>query len=212
VAQDKLVTITTPAGIAIYPSLHAPDTRFKDAGVYSTKLRIAAGPEADALEATLEEHAAAAVVTAKKENPGKKNIKAADMPFSRDEDTNDLIVNIKMTASGVSKKTGKPWSMRPKLYDAKGKPLPHGVKVGGGSVLRVAFQPAPFWTALVGAGITLRMEAVQVIELKSWGEKSADAFGFGAEEGFDSEADSFDTFGGETAAEGPKADAEQDDF
>jgi hypothetical protein len=206
--MDKIPTITTPKGTAVYPHLHAPDTRFKQEGVYSTKIRIAAGDEADTLQEKLDEAAANAVVVAKKENPGKK-IKPADLPYSRDEDTNDLILNIKMTASGVSKKTGKPWSMTPKLFDAKGKPLPKGTQVGGGSTIRVAFQPAPFWTALVGAGITLRLEAVQVVELKTWGDKPADSFGFGAEEGFDSEQDEFNTFSEPQAAAGA-ADGETD--
>jgi len=43
-ADNKRDTIRfiTPRGIAIYPKLHKPDTKFKPQGEYSVKLRLAA--------------------------------------------------------------------------------------------------------------------------------------------------------------------------
>lgn len=62
--------------------------------------------------------------------------------------------------------------------------------IWGGTEGKVSFEVAPYFipgTAL--AGIKLRLNAVQVIELRSGGNKSAGEYGFGEEEGgFDAES------------------------
>lgn len=72
--------------------------------------------------------------------------KAADLPYfdEVDEDGNDtgrVIASFKSTASGVSKKTGKPWKRTVPLFDAKGQPIKK--PVDGGSVLIVAYSASP---------------------------------------------------------------------
>lgn len=107
--------------------------------------------------------------------------------YENDEPTGEYEFNFKMKASGVSKKTGKPWTRKPAVFNAKGKPMSdeEKAKVGGGSVVKVAYEITPFYTAALGAGVSLRLEAVQVLELKSFQARDASAFGFGEEEGYD---------------------------
>ena len=51
-------------------------------------------------------------------------------------------------------------------------------------MLKVAFDPIPYYMASTNkAGVSLRLKAVQVIDLVTGGEKTADAFGFSEEDG-----------------------------
>jgi len=120
---------------------------------------------------------------AKKENPSKK-VKQADAPYSWNDD-GVLSVNFKMKASGTTK-DGKAWNRKPALFDAKGKPLEVGLTVGGGSKLILSYTPAPFYTGLIGAGLSMRLEAVQVLELKEGGSsQSSESFGFEVRDGYE---------------------------
>ena len=87
----------------------------------------------------------------------------------------------------VTPKQGDPFEQRPAIFDAKGKPLQEA-KIGGGSKVKVAYELIPYYTAIAGAGVSLRLKAVQVIDLVEFsGGASADAFGFGEEEGYEAE-------------------------
>jgi hypothetical protein len=52
-------------------------------------------------------------------------------------------------------------------------------EVWGGSTAKIAFQIQPWWTASLGFGCKLSLEAVQIISLvSSNGARTANAFGF----------------------------------
>lgn len=188
----------TPAGRAIYPRLTEPDTKFKDAGEYSVRLLLTE-TEIAPIMAKCEELRQQAFdeqfEKIKTEKPRmaddkiRESIKLADLPLKlyEDPDTGDTTgeyqVNFKMTASGVSKKTGKPWTRRPALFDARNNPInPEGLEIWSGSVLKVSFEIMPFYTKAVGAGVSLRLLAVQIIELVSGGQRDAAGYGFEAQE------------------------------
>jgi len=180
-------TYTTPKGIAVFPWVNKPDTKFNPEGTYSIKLKL---PTDDAktqeLIALIDKAMADAAAEAKKENP-KKQIKSADAPYKPEYDDNgdetgNTLFTFKLKAK-VKSKSGEVFSQRPKLFDAKGKAVT--ANLGGGSIVKVAFAIAPFYAPTLGAGVTLRLYAVQIIDLKTYGEKSADAYGFGEEEGYE---------------------------
>jgi hypothetical protein len=56
------------------------------------------------------------------------------------------------------------------------------IKLGGGSTIRVSYEIVPF-VSPIGAGASLRLKGVQVIDLVEWGSGNADYYGFGEEEG-----------------------------
>jgi hypothetical protein len=182
-AYAKPPSFVTPAGIAQYPRLNAPDTKFNAEGVYSVKLEFS-GDEAQELSAFLDAKLQESIAEAKKNNPTKK-IKEADAPYSWN-DSGNLSVSFKMKASGVTK-DGKPWNRKPALFDAKGKPLDPTIQVGGGSTLIINYTPSAFYTAMIGAGLSMRLEAVQVLDLKAGGGASAENFGFKEQDGFEAE-------------------------
>lgn len=194
----------TPAGVFVFPKLGEPDTKFKDEGEYSVKLRLSAEAAAPLLakleplhEAALEkgrgEFAKLPVASRKKLQDLKVN-PLFSLDYDEDEnETGDLLFNFKMTASGVSKKTGKPWTRAPRVFDAA-KNVMDGSIVWGGTVGKVAFTVNPYFVSGQGTcGLSLRLEAVQVIDLVSGGQRNADAYGFGEEDGYVAEKEVTET-------------------
>lgn len=180
--KSKNTRYVTPAGIAQYPYLTKPDTKFNPDGEYKLKLEIP-GSSAQALVTFLDEQHAASLAKAKKENAGKK-IKEGSTSYEIDEDSGKVTVSFKLKAK-VTPKNGDPFEQRPVIFDAKGKPLVDS-KIGGGSKVKVAYELVPYYTAIAGAGVSLRLKAVQVIELVEFsGGAGADAFGFGEEDGYE---------------------------
>ncbi len=190
---------TSPAGIAVYPRLLGdPDTKFKAEGVWSVKVTFANRevPGVDAMltkfEETIEEARKAAAADADHMKALKKKGKKlapADRSFTIDEDTGEVTVNFKMTASGKSKKTGKDWTRKPAVFDKNNQPLPEETKLGSGSLIKVAYTYEPFYTAL-GYGCSIRLEAVQVLKIVEWGGGNAESYGFEASDDSDEDGDS----------------------
>jgi len=178
----KNTRYTTPKGTAKYPWLNTPDTKFNPDGEYKVTLVVPV-QEANTIMQFLDEQLALSNAKATKENPGKK-IKQADAPYKVDEENGNVEITFKMKAK-VELKSGDSFEQKPALFDAKGKPL-MDVNVGGGSKIKVSYECIPFYTALIGAGISLRLRAVQVIDLVEYtGGAAAGAYGFEAEEGFE---------------------------
>ena len=192
-------TYTTPIGAAVWPSLHTPDTRFDEAGVYSTKLRFE-GADAATVSAFLDEQyeqsrqeAAADLIErgkAKTTKAALAKVKEGPDPYTQEldeetgEETGAILVNFKMKASGTRKKDGTTWTARPRLFDAQGNPVTDGLKVGSGSRLRINAEVNRYYVPALGAGVSLRLVAVQVIELQTFGRTiTAESAGFDAVEG-----------------------------
>jgi hypothetical protein len=225
--RKKAPTFTTPAGTFKFPRLGTPDTKFKAEGEYSVKFIIAREAAAGLL-AKLEPLHAAAIDTGKAEYAGlpvatRKKLDAkggftANPLFNvvyddNEEETGEVEFVFKMAASGEYKsgpKVGQKWTRKPAVFDARMKPMA-GDKVWGGTTGKVSFEvglnkqgePGYFIPGTGAAGLTLRLQAVQVIELVSGGQKTASAYGFGEEEGYADEgnapADETDETGGKPA-------------
>ncbi|MGR3967842.1 hypothetical protein FW800_25765 [Pseudomonas sp. 910_23] len=196
-AENNSVEALSPAGELIWPCLLKPDTKFDDAGVYKTKLKARADePTAIKFQELLEKVQQAEhdrqvqEAEAKKKGSGKK-VKLADLPMEETEEdgVDYLVFNFKSKASYTDKKTGEVVERKIALFDGKGKALTHDLKIGTGTVARISVFVSPFYTALLGAGVTLRIRAVKILKLKEFtGGGNADAYGFCDDEG-DFEAD-----------------------
>jgi hypothetical protein len=104
-----------------------------------------------------------------------------------EEETGNLLFKFSMNASGKSKKDGKVWNRKPALFDSKGKPLVGVENIWGGTLGKVSFEAAPYFVAGTGiAGLKLRLNAAQIIELREGGNKSSEGYGFGEEDGYES--------------------------
>jgi hypothetical protein len=180
----------SPAGIAQYPRLTKPDTKFKADGEYKVTL-VLPGAEAAPLIALIDGAMVESLKKARMENPAKaKTIKAAsDKPYKAVTDdegneTGEVKFNFKMAAKVTSKKTQQSWEQKPSLFDAKLRPLVNP-KIGGGSKVKVKFEMYQFYTALVGAGVSLRLLGVQVLDLVEYTRTGAE--GFASEDGYEAD-------------------------
>lgn len=183
--------VTTPAGILQYPALIEPDTRFDTSGVFKTNIVIPAGEGADDLEETLTNARTAWLASCAKESGGKKVKVNEALPCSRD-DENNLVVKAKLPFQ-VNTKSGKSWQQKPALFDAKGQKVDTtNLRIGSGTRARLALEISTYNQPATGAGISLRLRGVQLIEVVEPKGSSAGDFGFGSEEGFVSET--FDNF------------------
>jgi hypothetical protein len=177
--KKKFVRITTPAGTAIYPRLTTPDTKFDKDGVYSVDLELdTSNKEAAAFIATLKK-AADEAYKSTCESKGGKKLKRADLPI---KDGEGDMVRIKFKLKAKAGNEEKSWAQKPTLFDASGMAIQTPPNVGSGSRIKVAFEVVPFFTAMVGAGVSLRMKAVQILDLKEYTPgDNFDAYGFKAD-------------------------------
>jgi hypothetical protein len=195
-SKPKNPRYTTPAGVAQYPYLNKPDTKFNPEGEYKVNLELNADDAAE-ICTFLDEQLAAAVAKAKKENPGKK-IKEGTAGYDVNEDTGKVTLKFKLKAK-VNTKSGDSFDQKVVLFDAKGKPITSAPNIGGGSKVKVSYEVVPYYTAIAGAGVSLRVKAVQILELVEYsGGASADAYGFGEEDGYEAKASEEHEFTDET--------------
>jgi hypothetical protein len=173
-------TITTPAGIARYPHLNAPDRKYATTeaphGVYKVNLEMSNDDAAKFIAAI--EGMFSEFLEEKKRELKKDKLKMYDFPWEE----NDGMTQFKLKVKAMGKsKAGEEYSRQPKLFGADGQPIE--ANVGGGSKLKVAVVPYFWYSATLGAGITLQPKAIQVLDLVTWGDGgSASAYGFDVSE------------------------------
>lgn len=177
--KKRYLRFTTPVGTALWPHLNEPDTKFDKDGSYSVNLVLDKEQTEnikEKLAGVLEEFIASGESKTKKKAP---------LPIKEDKDqdgkpTGNYQIKFKLRAVGQSR--GERWEQRPALFDSQLQPCTD--VIGNGSRIKVGAEVVPYSTALAGTGISLRLKAVQVIELSSSGGASADAWSFSKEEGF----------------------------
>ena len=182
-ANDN-IGVVSPKGIAIYPHLVQPDTKYEALGLYKVDLSVDS-QEAAPLIANIK----LAQQKAKEKAPKGKRIKEAELPYYNElddegQETGRVIFRFKMRAKVIPKNGGDSWEQKPKFFDASGKLLDDVESIWGGSILKVSADLAPWYMAAKGAGVTARLKAVQIIDLKTGGGADASSFGFEATEGY----------------------------
>jgi hypothetical protein len=134
------------------------------------------------MQAEIDEFMAQAYDEALKET-GKEKVKEANPPYVIDSDAGTITVSFKAKASG-KREDGSPWKFRPAMFDAKGDSVdPDEMRVGTDSVLRASYTPRTFYTALVGAGVSLRLQATQLLKLVEF-QATAASHGFEKEDAY----------------------------
>lgn len=205
--KQKKELVTFPVGVARYPHLNTPDTKYVPQGelkvdvVYDSLSEIE--PEVAKLERILSAFAEQEGVSADNINPVYIEL-----------DNGKFAIRFKQKAFEYKGEVVLP---RPRFHDARGqymgdKDLPI---VGGGSRLSVAAEVWPYVSqetlrqggkriTIKTAGLTLKPKAVQIVELATFGGADAD-YGFGAHEGFTAENHSFSAY-----QEAEEADGQQE--
>ncbi|WAX26248.1 hypothetical protein [Ralstonia phage p2106] len=187
---DKPTTLVTPlATVFGFVNVTKPDTKYKPEGEYKIRVKVpkeAAQDLYEKLAAMAEKKLEETIARAKKDPKFKASLKgkapkAADLPFYEDDEDGTYIFTFKSKASFVSKKPGSEgetihrtvpiWQGNKRL---KADEIP---KFGEGSQVKVSFVAADFFTAAVGAGITLRLEAVKLIKAVEYTGGGSNPFG-----------------------------------
>ena len=159
--SDIIPTKVSVTAEAVYPHLVKPDVRFNEHGEYKVTLKVAK-QDASQMVKEIDKSIEDSLAIAEKENKG-KSVKSAPKPYK--EESDHVFFKFKMKASGVNKKTQEKFTQRPQLLDSKKNPISPNTSIWGGSIMKVAYQPVPYFTPMLGAGISLRLKAVQVIKL-----------------------------------------------
>ena len=180
---DKL-RLTTPKATFKYPKLIEPETKFTPEGHYKVTAVILAD-EADAMAEALDTLFEAHKASLKAQAPSQK-FKAIDPSYGFEDIDGKpcFTISVKMKAKGMDR-DGRAWSAVPALFDASGAPVKDRESLRGmwsGTEGRVSFEACPFYQPALGAGITLRLKAVQILKLVESGG-SANSFGFQEETG-----------------------------
>lgn len=216
--KKKLETIVSPAGIAKFPRLNKPETEVNGKTLDKPRYKVTlvldeSAPGVAEFKAKLEKlHSVAIAVAekARKADPkrAKKPLKVNDTirPHT-DESGAEVEGKFEITAkTNAETKDGTPKAI--KMFDAKGSVV--SAKIGGGSTLKLSLSPDGYDSNL-GAGLSLYLNAVQIIDLQEFGGGNAKSFGFGEEEGYAAEEApaSEEGFGGEDSSseEAPAEDA-----
>lgn len=173
--MNKHTTMTTPAGVAKWAWISKADTKFNSDGEFKVTLVLdqdTATPVINKIEKELDTFYKGLKAQ------GKKKIKEAVRPYGEEvDDEGDPTGNVEFRFK--SKQKFKP---RIPVFDSKGKPLTD-VEVWAGSKIKVNTALAPY-EAPIGAGLSMRLNAVQVIDLVQGSSGTAEGFGFDEEDGY----------------------------
>jgi hypothetical protein len=206
----KRPSFTSPAGSFKFPSLSTPDygnIKFpKPDGEFKTGLVVSredAQPLIDKLMPFWQEALNEGQIEFDKlPLPTRKKMGSMkEQPFYADEydptteqETGNVIFNVKTKYAILDRKTNEKRYNKIGLFDSKGAPLAAGTAIYGGTVGKVAFTANPYFVAGQGmAGISLRLVAVQVIDLVGPGSRTAAQHGFGKEDGYETSEDDAET-------------------
>ena len=177
-AKNNNVKVVSPVGVSQYAWLTTPDTRFDETGHYKTNL-IINGKEAQSLKAQIDAEIKKSVALAKEKAKGKA-IKEAPRPYDDEmidgKASGNVIFKFKTKAKIIAK-DGKVIPNRVALFDSAGKPM-IDANVWSGSEMKVSAELIPYYTAMAGAGVSMRLRAVQVTKLVEGGSSNAKGYGF----------------------------------
>ena len=180
-------------GKALWAKLFEPDTKFDANGIYSISLTL---PEADAAAMCeeLDNMCSAKFDEEVKNKPALKNQLSIQDPYTPvyDRETGDATGEVEFKfklKAKVNTRDGRTFEQKVAVVDAKRTPMTDEIAVGNGSDVKVAFEPMPYMVSgTKKVGVSLRLKAVQVIELVEYGSPAASVFD--EEDGFTANATS----------------------
>jgi len=180
--DNKLKTIVTPKGTAMYPCLRTTETYMgTDTGKYSVQIKLSEEDTKELMDTLEKEWEAASTSPDFKDKKFKRGT-VPNLSYREDKD-GDIIFKAKTNATFKSK-TGEVFTKTIPIFDSHGKPIKGDI--GHGSIIKLAVSLAPYAVSATNYGIAMYLNGVQVITMKHRGEYGADAssLGFGVEEGY----------------------------
>lgn len=178
--------IISPKAPVRFPSIITPDTRFDDFGVYRCDLILhPSDPEhavfLQQVQELAEELGSAALdeqkVSAAKRAQYNLVVPVVDETNQDDELTGNKVVKVKAKAAG-QRKDGSTWTYKPRIFNSDGTRY-EGGEIWGGSVVQVAVEARGYCMPATRCfGVSLKLQAVLLHEVRVGGGDSAEDFGF----------------------------------
>jgi hypothetical protein len=185
----------TPAAPCVWPRIEAPDFKFTPDGLYSIGVLLDPKDSASKrLISQIEKVYAATCAAIQSTLPKGKTFRKNDLPMKpyltkEGEDTGKVIISFKMKAKGKTR-DGREFEKKPVIFDRYARPVTEDIGIGGGSVVKVSFVARGFYVPAIGVGVTIILEAVQVIDLKrGFNKNDPTSYGFSAEEAADQDTE-----------------------
>ncbi len=205
------VKLNTPVGIGQYAYLEQPDFEYNSAGDW--KVKVFYDPSEDDVQKMcvvmdeLLEKAMVYFTDQAKTTKDKKKIRPSEnTPYynetdDEDEPTGRIYINPKSIASGTTAE-GEDWKRHMPIFDAQGAKVTEKLNIGSGTKMKVALLLRAYYNKQSGVGVSLRLIAVQIIDLKQFGGgiQTAEDAGFDKVEG----GFSAETFENPTEPEAPE--------
>jgi hypothetical protein len=201
-------------GNAQWAKVFEPDTKFVPEGEYSIEVSLPEEQAADVCE-QLDSLAQNKLEEAVKDNPKLKTVLSTRKSYKQEVDDNgnptgNIVFKTKLKAR-VKSRDGQTFEQKPMVVDAKRTPMTQNVLVGNGSLVNVAAEPIPYvMQSTKQVGVSLRLKAVQVINLVEYASNSSAIFD--EEEGYVSAAVSKDNAADIFGNEDGVANANEGDF
>lgn len=177
-SKNNNVRIVTPIGISQYAWLTTPDTQFDADGHYKTNLIVSA-KESQSVVKAIDDEMKKSITLAKEKTKGKEP-KMANLPFEEEiiegKPTGNLIFKFKTKAKIITR-DGKVIPNKVAIFDSSGKPMVDA-NVWSGSEMKVSAELIPYYTAMAGAGVSMRLRACQIVKLVEGGSSNAKGYGF----------------------------------
>lgn len=168
-------------GTAMWAKVFEPDTKFNPDGDYSINLQMPAAKAAPMCE-KLDSIIQAKFDEAIEKDPRLKNTlttqPSSNPVYDRDtgDDTGNVEFKFKLKAK-VRKRDGSTYEQQPAVVDSKRVPMTKETLIGNGSKVKVAFEPVSYvMPSTKKAGVSLRLKAVQVIDLVEYGNSATSVF------------------------------------
>ena len=174
----KMRKVTTPKGLVRFPHLVKPEM-YDGAEVGYTVILEFNKEDTDKMMKFLEDELEAA-----KNAPEFKGKKWTHARLGSKEDKNGNTIFKFKNSTTIKGRDGVIPRVIP-VFDAKGKVF-NAANLGNDSVAKVSFVVQPYHKSATNCGLSLYLQAVQVLKLVEYNNSaSASNFGFGAEEGFE---------------------------
>lgn len=188
--KEKPIRMVTPIGEAKWAHIHTPKPPFEGKGNPKYQIDVVFSGDDEEWKAWATDLAAKVKALPQQVNKKTGEVYSKQQPIKRELDDNDIATGRFYVTFKTSDK------FKPGIFDKSGHIIPPEILIGNGSLVQVAYTENVY--DAFGGGINLYLNAVKVVELVEYQNKTAQGYGFDVE---DAPVSAFDIAGVKKDAE-----------